>query len=585
MMSQVTLLVAVATLAAAPVFAESNAGSKASSVSASVAVEFNVRVPMRDGVALSANVYRPAKAGRYPVVVVRTPYTKTPNYDARGRFWAREGYVFIVQDVRGRGDSDGPFIPLVHEADDGVDTFNWAARQAWSSGKIGTLGGSYGAWTQLYPASSGESALTAMIPMAVPPDPDRSFPLHLGVPVPATVPWLASIDGHTLQSLAGVDLQAAYDGRPLIDMDQRMGRNLPAWREWLQHPVRDTYWEVRSYQTRLLDSVVPALYISGWYDDVLVGALENFTNMTTRGRAEARDRQRLVIGPWGHAINAARKLGQIDFGPSAVIDMDDLHRRWFDRWLKGLSNGVDEESRVRLFVMGSNEWVNENEWPIARTQYTKYYLRSDGAANSLSGNGTLSTTAPGRRARPDKFRFDPDEPVPFATALDSKQMGGPDDYRQIEERADVLVYSTAPSTTPLRICGPLRVELFASSSAIDTDWTAKLLDVHPDGYAQRLNDGIVRGRFRHGHDKEVLLTPGKVEQYSIDLWSTCVDILPGHRLRLEISSSAAGKFAVNLNTAGDQATQTKGVIAAQTVYHDATRLSHVLLPIVPPKSE
>lgn len=576
MLSQVRLLVAVATLAAASAFASTNAEPE---------VEFNVRVPMRDGVALSANIYRPAKPGRYPVVVVRTPYTKTPNYDARGRWWASEGYVFIVQDVRGRGDSDGTFRPLVHEAEDGIDTFNWAARQPWSSGKVGTLGGSYGAWTQLYPASVGGSALTAMIPMAVPPDPDRTFPLHLGVPVPAAVPWLASIDGRTLQSLEGVDLPAAYDARPLVDMDQRIGRRLPAWREWLKHPVRDDYWAARSYQTGLLNSTVPALYISGWYDDVLVGATENFTNMTTRAHPGAHSRQRLIIGPWGHAINAGRKLGEIDFGPSAAIDMDGVQRRWFDRWLKGLDNGVDEEARVRLFVMGSNEWVSEQEWPIARTRYTKYYLRSDGAANSLRGDGTLSTTAPGRRERPDRFRFDPDNPVPFATALDSKQMGGPDDYRRIEERADVLVYSTAPSTASFRVCGPLRVELYAASSAVDTDWTAKLLDVHPNGYAQRLNDGIVRARFRHGHDRDVPLTPGKVERYGIDLWSTCVDILPGHRLRLEISSSAAGKFAVNLNTGGDQATQTKAESADQVVYHDATRLSHVLLPIVPAKSK
>ncbi|QIB66512.1 CocE/NonD family hydrolase [Kineobactrum salinum] len=345
-----------------------------------VEVAFNIRVPMRDGVELSTDVYQPAAPGRYPVIVARTPYNKSPAWDRRGRWWAQRGYVFAVQDVRGRGDSDGKFYPLVNEAADGIDTYDWAANQTWSSGEVAGFGGSYGAWTQLYPAAKGRRSLTAMLLMAVPPDPDRAFPYSSGgAAIPATAAWLASLDGRMYQSLDNIDLEAAYSGRPLIDMDLRLGRKMPVWRDWIAAGPSRAYWANLSYQAALLNSVTPGLWITGWYDDVLVGATENFTAMTSEARdSQARTRHWLVIGPWGHAINADRKLGDIDFGPDAVIDLDDLQRRWFDYWLKGADNGFNKEPRVKLFVMGSNQWISENEWPIARTRYVPYYLRSEG---------------------------------------------------------------------------------------------------------------------------------------------------------------------------------------------------------------
>jgi putative CocE/NonD family hydrolase len=255
--------------------------------------------------------------------------------------------------------------------------------------------------------------------------------------------------------------------------------------------------------------------------------------------------------------------------------------RWFDHWLKGMDNGVEKDPHVRIFVMGENAWHTENEWPIARTKYTKYYLHSNGrGANSLFGIGTLSEQMPAEE-KPDHYRYSPEDPVPFITPADFHQTGGPDDYRPVERRDDVLVYTTPAVEQPTEVCGPLEVKLYAASSARDTDWTVKLLDVHPDGFAQRLNDGIVRARYRESQEKPTLLEPGKAYEYNISAWSTCVQLQKGHQLRLEVSSSAFPKHARNMNTGGDDANQAHGVMAEQTIYHDAAHPSYVLVPIVP----
>jgi putative CocE/NonD family hydrolase len=374
---------------------------------------------------------------------------------------------------------------------------------------------------------------------------------------------------------------AAYRTLPLREMDERFGRRIPAWREWFDHPTLDAYWKQQSYQENLLEASVPILHVSGWYDDVLVGTTENFVNLTSRAAtAEERQKQWLLIGPWGHHVNSSRRMGDVDFGPEALIDLDALQVRWFDHWLKGEDNGVESDPKVRIFVMGENQWRTENEWPLARTRYVEYFLHSEGRANSLFGDGRLDTRAPSAEPA-DTYRYDPDDAVPFITEPNFSQIGGPDDYRPVERRDDVLVYSSAPLTEPLEVCGPLTVRLFAASSARDTDWTAKVLDVHPDGFAQRLNDGIVRARYRRSTETEELLEPGRVESYDIDAWSTCVRMDEGHRLRLEISSSAFPKFDRNLNTGGPIGRETKGVVAEQTVYHDSDRPSRLLIPLVP----
>ncbi len=554
----------------------------ASATTYQVKLEFDVKIPMRDGVNLSADIFRPDAAGRFPVILVRTPYDNgTAAEKVRGKFWASRGFVYVTQDVRGRGDSDGVFYPLINEAGDGYDTQTWCGTQPWSNGKVGMTGGSYLGWVQVYSAGLRNPNLAALVSIVTPPDPNRNCPVQFGVYNPTMVSWLAFVSGKTLQDISQLDLMAAYQGLPLYDMDTRLGRTIQAWRDWLDHPALDDYWRKQAYQEKLLEENVPILHITGWYDDVQVGTTENFVNLTTRAKDPLiRKGQRLIIGPWGHAVNTKTKLGDIDFGPQALIELDAIQLRWFDRWLRGVENGVMEEPPVKIFVMGENKWRDEQEWPMARTQYVKSYLHSHGRANSLLGDGTLTPEAPLTEPT-DQYSYDPADPVPFITDPGFSQVGGPDDYRAVERRDDVLVYTTPALTEELEVCGPLRLKLYASSSAKDTDWTAKILDVHPNGFAQRLNDGIVRARFRKSLEREELLNPGEIAEYDIDCWSTCILLGKGHRLRLEVSSSAFPKFDRNLNTGGPIGKETEGVVARQIVYHDRLHPSHVIIPVVP----
>lgn len=551
-----------------------------------IRAEFDLRVPMRDGITLSADIYRPDAPGQFPVVLERTPYDNSRvGRLALGKYLASHGYVYVVQDVRGRGDSDGEFYPLIPEAVDGYDTQTWAGTQPWSNGRVGTTGSSYMGWTQVYPAGLNNPHLGAMVSVVTPPDPVRNFPFQYGAISPTTISWVITVSGRTLQDISQLELDAAYRTLPLREMDWVLGRYLQPWRDWFDHPTLDEYWQQQTYQESLLDARVPILHVSGWYDDVLVGTLENYTNMSQGARdAATRGRQRLLIGPWGHRVNAARQLGAVDFGPEAVIDFERLQLRWFDRWLKGMRNGIETEPPVRVFVMGENQWHDEQEWPLARTEYVNFYLHSSGHANSAAGDGTLSTQLPAE-GPPDHYRFDPSDPVPFITEPEYSQLGGPDDYRPIELRDDVLVYTGPRLNEPLEVCGPLKVKLYAASSAPDTDWIARVLDVHPDGYAQRLNEGIVRARFRHGLDRERLLAPGRIEEYTIDAWATCILLAPEHRLRLEISSSAFPRFDVNLNTGGPIGWETEGVVAEQTVFHSQEHPSHLVVPVVPRRQQ
>lgn len=557
--------------------------------SQSIVTEYNVLIPMRDGVRLSADIYRPKSSGPVPVVLIRTCYGKgSPGVVAEARWWTHNGYAFVAEDVRGRGDSDGVFYPLVHEATDGFDTLAWIGVRPWSSGSVGMIGGSYSGWTEVYAAGERSRYLKAIIPTLTPPDPDRRFPMQFGISALFPIYWLASIDGHALQDVSTVNVGQLSRELPLLTLDARMGRRLPAWRDWVSHPVHDAYWKAQSYEQKLLGANVPALWVTGWYDVVQVGATENFINLTSRVLdPQARGTQRLLIGPWEHGGNftESRKLGSVDFGPDAAVDLHAVELRWFDHWLKGIDNGVDSEPPVRLFVMGENRWITAKHWPMARTRYVKYYLHAGGHANTRLGGGRLTEGAPGAEPA-DHFRYDPSNPVPSLNFLDTsagqiRNTGpGPDDYRDVEARSDVLVYTSAPVLDPLMICGPLRAKLFARTSARDTDWTARVLDVWPSGFAERLYEGIVRGRFRQGNSKEVLLTPGKVYDYDINMGSTCITLLKGHRVRLEISSSAFPLFDRNLNTGDALATEARAVVAEQTVLHDKRHASYLLLPVV-----
>ncbi len=539
-----------------------------------VLMQYDVRVPMKDGTTLSADIYRPRGTAKVPTILVRTPYDNgTAAFVAAGKLWAGRGYAYVTQDVRGRGESDGTFYPLVTEADDGYDTIEWIAKQPWSDGKVGMMGGSYLGWVQVYAAIRKPPHLVAIAPSVTPPDPDRNFPVQFGAYAPPTLSWLAAISGKTMQDISQHDLRAVYSHLPLYDADQLLGRTLTAWRDWLDHPTHDAYWEAQSFQKALKDVDIPMLHLSGWYDDVLIGTLENYTSL------EQKPNQFLLIGPWGHHINAGRKLGAIDFGPNAVINLDSIYVRWFDHWLKAKPNGQEKDAKVRIFVMEENRWHDEPSWPLPNTRYVKFYLGSHGKANTRFGDGTLDTIPPGSQP-PDHYRADPMNAVPFVTDAAFSQIGGPDDYRKVEERKDVLVYTSAKLTKPMEVCGPLRVQLQASSSAKDADWATKVLAVRPSGFVQRLNDGIVRERYHEGFDHVAFVPPGQVETYDVDNWATCIRLGVGWRLRLEVASHAFPKFDRNMQTGGPIGKEAEGVVAEQTVYHDAEHPSFVVVPVV-----
>ena len=532
---------------------------------------------MRDGVELLADVYRPDASGTFPCILNRTPYLRE-NALTFGRYFAQHGYAFVAVDVRGRGDSPGTFVPYRHEGQDGYDAVEWCAAQPWSTGKVGTIGGSYNGKTQWLTAVEQPPHLTTMIAMVSPSDPFVEFPT--GEPIPLNVSWYYLTSGHVLQNMEAVDWPSIIRHLPLLTMDEATGRAMPEWRELFSHTHLDSFWEAERYQNKFERVQVPVLHISGWYDDEQIGTPLNFIGMTTRGAPTIRKSQKLLMGPWPHAVNSKSKLGDVDFGPSAIIDLNQTMLRWFDAWMKEVHNGVKSEAPVRIFVMGSNQWIDEQEWPIARTRFTEFYFHSTGRANSLYGDGKLSTDKP-QSEKSDFYTYDPDSPVPFITEPSFAQIGGPDDYRSIERRDDILVYTGDPVTHDTELCGPIKVTLYAASTATDTDYTAKLIDVWPTGFAERLSDGIVRARFRSGMDREELIQPGTVYEYQIDAWNTCQMFKSGHRIRLEISSSAFPKYPRNLNTGEPLGQSTKIMTAQQTIYHDAQHPSHVTLPIVP----
>ena len=540
----------------------------------SVAIRFDVRIPMRDGVTLSADIYSPPVPGRYPVVLMRTPYNKNGAAVLKeARAFAQRGYVYVAVDVRGRGDSDGEWRPYFFEGDDGYDAIEWCAAQPWSTGKVGTIGRSYVGYNQWVAAVRRPPHLAAIIALAPMADPfeDVWITGPGGVPTPTMISWYHLTAGKVQQNMSAVDWNTLNWHVPLLTMDEAAGRPNERWRSIITHSTRDAWWDPLRYQDRFERANVPALHITGWYDDTQRATPMNYVGMRTRAATpEVRDRQKLVIGPWPHAINSTQKLGRLDFGPTAVIDLFGLQVEWFDRWLKG--NGPQTAApRVRLFAMQSNRWFDADDWPVPGTRFVKHYLRA---------NGALTTAAPGAE-RPDMYRYDPTDPTPFLTEPSFAQLGGPDDYAQVEQRKDLLLFTTAPFDRETLVCGPMTARLFAASSATDTDFMVKVLDVWPNGFVQRLNDGMVRARFRNGWERPELIVPGRVYSYDIDVWNTCQTLLPGHRIRVEVASSAFPKFDRNPNTGDPVGMTARMQVADQTIYHDRERASYIVLPFVP----
>ncbi|HEX9067168.1 MAG TPA: CocE/NonD family hydrolase [Ktedonobacterales bacterium] len=545
------------------------------------AILFDQRVPMRDTVTLSADVYLPSEAqdgGQVPAVLMRTPYVKSQEAQLEvGRAFARAGYAYVAMDVRGRGDSDGVFVPYFNDGLDGYDAIEWLATQAWCDGKVGTIGASYPGRIQWLTAVLQPLHLAAMISIVTPSDPFVETPT--GLPGPQHLCWLHYTSGRVNQPMESVEWAQVYDHLPLLTMDERTGREIPRWREDVRHARLDDYWQAICYQDKFAQVRVPVFHISGWYDDEQIGTPLNFLGMTTQGpTSEVRAAQRLLMGPWGHRVNTTSKLGEVDFGPQSLIDLRGEQIRFFDTHLRG---NADDRPPARIFVMGENVWRDEHEWPLARTEWLRFYLRSEGSANSRYGDGWLSVELPFGDHLPSGYTYDPARPVPFITEATSSQIGGPDDYAAVQRRDDVLVYVTEALGQPLEVTGPVTVELYVSSSAPDTDFTAMLFDVHPSGFAQRLCDGMVRMRFRDGFEEPSLIEREKVYKITIECWNTSHVFQHRHAIGVQIASSAFPKFDRNLNTGEELGTTTGMLAAEQQVFADEEHPSCVILPLIP----
>jgi hypothetical protein len=553
-----------------------------------VTVRTDVKIPMRDGARLSANIFLPKAEGSFPVILVRSPYGKGDEKNGDGLFYASRGYVFISQDCRGRGASQGQWEPFVNEADDGTDTHKWILNQPWCDGNIGTSGGSYVGFTQWMPApNAGDhfKCIFCMVPLIDTYSDAAYFGGAFNLALMMGWGTLVSYGpGQAVPILAwnAEDWINAYRTVPLSQWDRAIGRKVQYLRDWIAHPCYDDYWAARGVRNRWQDITIPIFAVGGWYDIFAKGVLEHVNAVRSESRSiAARNHQHVLMGPWGHGISKDGKVGDLDFGSNSVIKFHEIQTKWFDYWLKGDDTVDYNWAPFRIFVMGRNQWRDEQHWPLKRTRYTPYYFHSDGSANTLEGDGRLTTVKPGNEPV-DRFVYDPNDPVPTLGGCNLVGCpAGPRDQTQAEKRKDVLVFTSDRLEEEIEVTGPVKAVLYAASSAPDTDWTVKLVDVHPDGRPINLCDGIIRARYRQSPQKPALIQPGRICRYEIDLWVTSNVFLPGHRIRVEISSSNFPRFDRNPNTGEPFGKTAQIKKAAQTVYHDSQHPSHILLPVIP----
>jgi uncharacterized protein len=531
------------------------------------------------------------------VLLQRTPYNKSGEV-AFGFKAAASGYVVIVQDVRGRYTSEGDFYTFRHESNDGYDTVEWAAALPYSNGKVGMWGGSYVGATQMLTAIAHPPHLAGICPVVTASNYHENWTYQGGAFEQwFNQSWTSGLAQDTFErsvvkntnALGGM-WKLPLASYPLFNFSDPSAAPAttsslaPYFLDWLAHPAYDDYWKEISIEEHFADIKVPVLTVAAWYDIFQGGSLRNYLGIKARGGSDAtRKGQHLFVTIGGHA-GGGRKIGDVDFGPAAAeFDEDEVTLKWYDYLFKGAQNEFAGKP-VKIFVMGANQWREEDDWPLARAQSTKYFLHAGKGAASLRGDGILSTVMP-RSEAADHYLYDPANPVPTVggpLCCDSIHLApGPRDQRTVEARDDVLIYTTPAFAQDTEVTGPVGLELFAKSSAVDTDFTAKLVDVGPDGFAQNLTEGIIRARYRDSREKASLLNPGQIYKFNIDLWSTSNVFMKGHMLRLEISSSNFPRFDRNLNTGEDPAFARNFVSATNTIYHDTERPSALILPVVP----
>lgn len=538
-------------------------------------------VPMRDGVRLATDVYLPeglASTNRVPTILVRTCYDRRRNQAAFMR-WANKGYAVVVQDVRGRSDSEGELVPFYYERDDGDDTINWIAEQPWSNGDVGMWGASYLGFVVVAAASSGNPHLKAVV--------DE---VSVGSPFVDTVrrggtlcswPLLSwtlaqSVGTRTDFSIFGGETfspDKVVDTRPIAEIPSKIiGRRSGPWDIWAQHPDYDDFWRQCTFSERGSQVQVPMFVISGWYDGDSAGVSETWQMLSEHDVPH----RKIWLGAWEHQPNRARDLGGVHFSNDSVVYNYDVQvLRWFDHFLKGVDNRIEEEPRAVYYLMGENRWRESADWPPKESIVTPFYLCSAGHANSNLGDGRLAQAPAETQAETDRFVYNPEEP------MDDGGERHPENLRRFELRNDMLVYTSEILEQSVAVAGELSADIFAASSACDTDWVVTLSDVNAAGDSTRLSHYIVRARYRNGFDSPQMLVPGQVEHYHIFLPNLAHTFPSGHRMRVSITSSSKMVSFPNGNTGGNPYADPAPVVAVQTVYHSTQYPSRINLPILP----
>lgn len=553
----------------------------------------DVAIPMRDGVTLRADIALPSASGRFPALVYRTPYGKQFAWREDSTFAkaVARGYAIVVQDVRGRYASDGNFLPYQNEGRDGYDTIEWTASQPWCDGKVGTFGLSYPGAVQWLAAVENPPHLKAMVPAMTFSTP-RNFFYSGGVFDGSWLDWIwfniapdlrrrKHLPGAQTRKDAAETWKSEHERMqtflPLGDLPD-LKQVAPFYYEWLSHPASDPWWDWAELRDKYDRVNAAVLNFSGWYDEAYGpdGATTNFNGLLAARRNEKNPRTRTIIGPWTHGGEAESKSGERDFGPTAPIDYDEMIFRWMDHYVRGLDNGAEHDSPVRIFVMGANTWRNEAVWPLARAKETAYYLNAEAASSRV---GLLTTAKAGRSAAVSQFLSDPGHPL-----TDPYTGYGAHDYRSFAGRDDVLVFDTAPLPANTEVTGPIRAEIYASADVPDFDLWVRLLDVAPDGTAFNLMSpglDVLRASYRNAARSAELLPPGKVYLLTLDRMLTSNTFLAGHRIRAQISAAFSPHFSRNLQTGESEIASSRTRAGHIRIYHDAEHPSRLVLPVIP----
>lgn len=541
-----------------------------------------VPVPMRDGVKLITDVYRNDAVKQAPVVLIRTPYDRL-GQKANAQQWVKAGYIFVAQDCRGTKASEGVLAPYNNEGQDGFDTIEWILRQPWCNGRVGMVGGSYVGAVQWLAAAESPPGLAVIAPQATFSSFYRNLYLGGTVRLSLISGWIAG-NAPKPKDAKPADMNEALLRLPLSEVDNAIGWDMPWLDAYLTHPEPNGFWTRLDLTSRLPELQLPALHVVGYYDFFSRESVDNFMLMQKKARDPAtRKNQRLVLGPWDHGTIGRSKVAEVDFGPAAALDVNAIQLDWFERHLK--QDPVAQAKPfppVQYFSMGDNVWHNANTWPPEGFTATAFYLHSDGKANTRKGTGRLSREAPTKEQPADTFRADPAKPVPASPVTESRPLKaavwGPVDQTALEERDDVLVYNSGPLSESLKFAGNIEAKLFVSTDTPDADWVVKIVDVRPDGFAQNLATGILRGRYRNSLLKPELMKPGEVYEITVDLGPCAATIAKGHQLRVDICGALFPLYDRNPNTA-EGIFGKKTAIATEQVHHRPGALSRIILPV------